>query len=216
MSAMSSPRPVLFSDRGCPFAHRVLALLRHLEVPHDSHEARLGELPADLTRLSPSGRIPLLVHGEVVIGESRVILEHLAEAYGMEDAYPRLLAARTRARHAMALLDVFVAPTLTRAEAGLGEARLAECLDVLASVSEEAAPSPGLLAFHVAPIWLRLQWWHPEGPVTRAILRRPELAAWLDATTQLEAVARTTPDRAENVADFRTLAAMHAAPRRGA
>ena len=28
------------------------------------------------------------------------------------------------------------------------------------------APAPCVLTFHVAPIWLRLQWWRPAGAVT--------------------------------------------------
>ena len=37
--------PVLFADRGCPFAHRVRALLDHLTVVHDVVESPPGERP---------------------------------------------------------------------------------------------------------------------------------------------------------------------------
>ena len=32
--------------------------------------------------------MPLLVHGDLSIGESRVMLDYLAEAYAFEHAYP--------------------------------------------------------------------------------------------------------------------------------
>ncbi|MBK7580484.1 MAG: glutathione S-transferase N-terminal domain-containing protein [Myxococcales bacterium] len=198
---------MLFMDRGCPFAHRVLALLEHLGVGYDSHEAPLGALPEGLSRWSPSGRIPLLIHGGVTIGESRVMLEHLAEAYGFDSAYSDVLNERTLERHAMALMDGSVAPWLTRDDAEPEPTRLAECLDVFEGVTH-SPPGPGLLSFHFAPVWLRFQWWWPDGLITRAIRDRRTLAAWLDQAAQLPAVVRSAPSQAENVADFRAACAM--------
>lgn len=195
-------KPLLLADRGCPFAHRALALLDHLNVERDLRESAIGQLPEGIEQWSPTGRIPLLVDGDVVIGESRVMLEHLAEAHGFADAFPRELSARTMHRHAMALFDVVLVSRLLRDDGKGNAARLEECLDVFERVMR-TPPAPSLLAFHFAPIWLRFQWWHPEGAITRAILRRPSLASWLDEATRLPAVVRTSPDREENVADYR-------------
>jgi len=195
-------------DRGCPFAHRVLSLLDHLGVEPETREAPLGQLPEGLERWSPSGRVPLLVHGALVIGESRVMLEHLAEAYGFDSAYPRELTQRTLQRHAMALMDGSVAPALTRPDWKPDAARLAECLDVFEGATQ-APPEPGLFTFHFAPVWLRFQWWHPEGAVTRALADRPKLAAWLDDAASLAAVQRTAPSKADNVADFQAACVIH-------
>ena len=202
MRESTPPRPLLLMDRGCPFAHRVLALLDHLGVAYETREAPLGQLPEGVERWSPSGRVPLLVHGALVIGESRVMLEHLAEAYGFGSGYPLELTQRTRQRHAMALMDGSVAPALTRPDSKLDAVRLAGCLDVFEGATQ-APLEPGLFAFHFAPLWLRFQWWHPEGVVTRAVRDRPALAAWLDGAASLAAVQRTAPSQAENVADFR-------------
>jgi len=79
---------ILFSDRGCAFAHRVRALLDHLQCPVDLRESMVGEKPEALYQYSSSGRSPLLVHGDLVLMESRVMLEHLAEYYAFEDSYP--------------------------------------------------------------------------------------------------------------------------------
>ncbi len=203
-------RPLIFAARGCPFAHRVLALLDHLEVARDVRQAPYGQLPEGLTRWSPSGRIPLLVHGEIAIGDSRLMLEHLAEAYGLEAAYPNALGSRTLQRHAMALLDSVLVPRLS-GDNGTGDAaRLEECLDVFEDVMATAL-QPGLMSFHFAPLWLRFQWWQPEGAVTRALRRRPPVVAWLDRAAELPSVVRTSPDRSRNVSGYRAAGAVHGA-----
>lgn len=187
----SWPRPVLFMDRGCPFAHRVLALLDHLDVAHDTKAAPVGQIPDGLEAWSPSGRIPLLVHGAIAIGESRVMLEHLAEAYAFDCAYPSELVRRTLHRHAMALFDNFLIPTLLRGDDGLATARLAECVDVLERVTADSLPEPGLLAFHLAPMWLRCKWWRRDRAITHALASRRALAGWLDDAARLPAIVRT-------------------------
>jgi glutathione S-transferase len=195
--------PALYADRGCPFAHRVLALLDELGVAPELRIALPGDVPDGLRAFSPTGRIPLLVHGDIAIGESRVMLEHLAEAYDFDAAFPRDLARRTRHRQAMALMDGVIGPHLFRAGPPNAKemARLEECLDVLGELTADP-PAPSLLAFHLAPTWLRFQWWRPESPVTAAIRARTKLRAWLDAAAALPSVKRTAPDAAENIADF--------------
>lgn len=204
MSAAEA-RPTLFGDRGCPFAHRVRALLDHLAVAHDVIESAPGERPAGLGRWSASGRIPMLVHGELAIGESRVMLEHLAEVYAFDGAYPASVSERSIHREAMAIVDGEIAPALFIAGGGdrrLPEARLGEYLDRLEGVARITAPAACVLSFHLAPIWQRLQWWRPEGEITRSLRARPRLVEWLDATIRIPAVARTSPSRIDNIRDF--------------
>jgi len=205
---ISPPRPLLLSDRGCPYAHRVLSLLDHLGVTHEARQAPIGQLPDGLRSWSPSGRVPLLVHGEIVIGESRVMLDYLAEAYAFASAYPRELAARTLQQHAMALMDIVVAPRLSLGDKDLDEPRVAECLDIFESVAVATPFEPCLLAFHFAPVWLRFQWWRPNGAVTRAIRSRPRLAAWLDRAATLASVARTGPRQQDSEDDFHAACAI--------
>lgn len=203
-----SERPLILADRSCPFTHRVLALLAHLDVSHDLREAAAGAIPQGLQRWSPSGRIPLLVHGDIVIGESRVMLEYVAEAYAFATPYPGGLVESTLQRHAMAVMDTTVAPLLfpTLQENTLDPSRLSECIDVL----EQAvltSPPPNLLAFHLAPIWLRFQWWHPDSAVTRLVRARPALAGWLDEAVHLPSVVSTSPKRSDSVADYHDVCA---------
>ena len=193
----------LYSDRGCPFAHRVLALLDHLGLPFERHESKLGEKPDGLARYSASETIPLLVHGDLVLTESRVMLEYVADRFGFAGAFPSDLASRARHRHAMAVVDDFLAPHLLRASlADTERARLEDSLRALEAATAGSESGPSLLAFHVAPIWLRYRWWKPASPIIRAVEAHPSLSRWLDAAVALDAVASTAPDHAADAAEI--------------
>jgi glutathione S-transferase len=200
---LSPAIPILYSDRGCPFAHRVLALVEHLGCPIEGHESALGEKPSGVFRHSASGRIPLLAHGELAITESRVMLEYLSETFDFADAYPAELQGRTLHRHAMAVVDDFFASALFRpSDVEIAGLRLDDAVRDLATATATVSPRPCLLAFHVAPIWLRFRVWHPNGAVTRAIEANPPLRDWLDAAVALEAITRTAPDPAVHRGDL--------------
>ncbi len=193
--------PVLYCDRGCPFAHRALALFTHLDVPFERHEVRVGEKPAGIERYSASGRIPLLVHGTLVLTESRVMLEYLAERYELADAYPGDLRERTLHRHAMAVADDYLAPRLLGRAAGRDE-RLPDVLDAVEAATATTPPIPCLLALQLAPLWNAFCAWYPNGDVTRAIEARPPLRSWLDAANALDCVARAAADPATLAEDL--------------
>lgn len=196
-AATAGPRPVLFFDRGCPFSWRVLAIASHLGVALDARACRLGEKPEGIERHSPSRRVPLFVHGEVVLAESRVMIEYLAELHGLAGALPDSIPERARHRHAMTVVDGEIAPFLfSRELAPKGVARLEEALDVVESVAERDASPPSLFTLHAAPIALAFRAYRPGSPVTRAILARPRLRAWLEASAALPCIADTAPDLA--------------------
>ncbi|MEJ2347042.1 MAG: glutathione S-transferase N-terminal domain-containing protein [Gammaproteobacteria bacterium] len=192
---------ILFSDRGCAFAHRVLALLDHLERSADLRESLVGETPAGLYQYSSSGQLPLLVHGDLVLMESRVMLEHLAEYCELEESYPADLGARSRHRHAMAVVDGVLVPLLF-GRTDVDTRRLNDVLRVLEVAFATVAPRACLLAFHVAPIWLRFRLWQPAHTVTYAIQARANLCGWLDAAVQLVSLRRTAPDPATHDEDL--------------
>jgi glutathione S-transferase len=188
---------ILFSDHGCPFTHRVLALLDHLGHQPERRESMVGEKPDGVHQYSSSGCVPLLVHGDLVLTESRVMLEHLAEHYELAGAYPADLGARSRHRQAIAVVDDFLAPLLfARADTEVDGPRLDDVLGFVEHATATVAPHACLLAFHVAPIWLRFRWWHPAGSVTRAVEARGKLCGWLDAVVELDSLKRTASDPA--------------------
>lgn len=120
----------------------MLALLDHLGCPPDLRESMVGEKPEGLYQYSSSGHIPLLVHGDLVLTESRVMLEHLAEHYGLDEAYPADLGARSLHRHAMAVVDVFLAPLLfTPTDTDVDAPGLDDALRALEDATASAAPN---------------------------------------------------------------------------
>lgn len=202
MSELFSSPPRLFADRGCPYGQRVLALFAHLGAEHELVECAVGDKPEGLDRHSKHRRLPLLVHGELVLSESRVMLEHLAEHLRFEGALPGGQLERTRHRRAMALVDAHLAPLLVRRlEQGAG-AGLDDALDALEDATRGTGPRPELVTLHVAPIWSRFRWWHPTGQVTRLVEARPELCRWLDRAVELDCVTQSAPDKAAHLADF--------------
>ena len=173
----------------------MLALLEHLGCPPDLRESMVGEKPDGVYQYSSSGVIPLLVHGDLVLTESRVMLEHLAEHYAFADAYPADLKARSLHRHAMAVVDDYLVPLLFgRTDVHVNGPRLDDALRALEAATAHAAPQPHLLAIHIAPIWLRFRLWHPAHAVTHAIEARDVLCHWLDAAVQLDCIKHTAPD----------------------
>jgi glutathione S-transferase len=168
----------------------VIALVDHLDFEIERRESMVGDLPEGIADYSSSGAIPLLVDGDLVITESRVMLEHLAERQGFDAAYPEDLASRTRHRHAMAVTDENLVPALSGAES---TRRIPETLDALEAVAD-GEPTVCLMTLHIAPIWLRLRLWQPRGDFARAIEARPSLRRWLDDTVALPCIARTSPD----------------------
>lgn len=194
------PTMQLVADEGCPFAHRILALGVHLGLDLATVEVPIGSKHPVAAAHSPTGRVPLLVHGALVLGESVVIGDYLAEVFGWP-GFPDPPGERARHREAMALFDSFVVPGVfqplpvhPRAEETL------ELLDVLvAGLPEE----PSRLAFHLAPFYLRLVLWYPEGPLRAAVARLTRLDAWLGAVCRLDAVAQPAPSATEAATHLR-------------
>lgn len=81
-----SLRPwLLMSELGIPFVEKVVPLFR-------------DDTAKSLMRLSPSGRVPALIDGDIVIWESLAIIKYLAERFPDHRVWPRKRAARAQAR----------------------------------------------------------------------------------------------------------------------
>lgn len=59
---------------------------------------RQPETRAEILKYSPAGKVPTLIHGEIVVWDSLAIAEYLAEAFPEAGLWPADTAARARAR----------------------------------------------------------------------------------------------------------------------
>ncbi|MFN3075341.1 MAG: glutathione S-transferase family protein [Alphaproteobacteria bacterium] len=75
-------------------------VLKHLGVPFAEETVRLrqADTKAEILKRSPSGKVPLLRHGSVVVWESLAICEYLAEIFTEAALWPRDREARALAR----------------------------------------------------------------------------------------------------------------------
>ncbi len=195
-------RPLLFADRGCPYAQRVLALVRHLDADVECQESVVGEKPVGVFSYSSRGAIPMLVHDGLVFTESRVMLEHLAEYFRLSDALPAQLNERSLHRHTMAVAD----GTLARWLFAPGDPDVPSLEDACRALSASVAIGPlqpSLLALHVAPMWIRYRLFRPRSAVVCRVEATPSLAAWLDDAASLPCIQDTLPDRGVLASDLR-------------
>lgn len=71
----------LHSYRRCPFAIRVRMVLEEKGIPYRVIEEDLSNFSEELLKLHPQGRVPLLIHNELVIWESSIITEYLDDQF---------------------------------------------------------------------------------------------------------------------------------------
>ena len=77
----------LFSTTYCPYAWCTRIVLHEKKIPFEVYEVDLKSKQEDFNRVSPTGKVPVLVDGETRVWESMVINEYLEEKYDG----PRLL-----------------------------------------------------------------------------------------------------------------------------
>ncbi len=78
-------------------AQKVRFLLAELELDYDRVTVPFGaERPRWHRVVNPTGRIPALIDGDVVVGESNAILRYLAVRERRDDLYPQALPVRGR------------------------------------------------------------------------------------------------------------------------
>jgi glutathione S-transferase len=78
---MNDLRLVIGNYNYSSWSLRPWALMKHLGLPFAEHRLALGtpEFASEVARLSPTARVPVLVHGEVTVWESLAIIEYVNE-----------------------------------------------------------------------------------------------------------------------------------------
>ena len=103
---------------GSPFVRKVLAVLAIKNVPYEQVQQMPFTNDAQFRKISPLGKIPVLIDGDLTICDSKVICEYLEAAYPEIPVFPSGLAdsetAQQRADALDALGVVAAAPPLRR------------------------------------------------------------------------------------------------------
>ena len=74
-------------------------LMRALDMPFKERQVRFSPgFHDEISRVSPAGRVPVLVAGDLVIWDSLAIVEYLAERFPLHGVWPTQPGDRARAR----------------------------------------------------------------------------------------------------------------------
>jgi len=80
---MNRPKLTLISHHLCPYAQRATIALLENEVPFERRNIDLANKPDWFQELSPLGKVPILVvNDDVVLFESSIIAQYIAETTG--------------------------------------------------------------------------------------------------------------------------------------
>jgi glutathione S-transferase len=199
---MSEPQITVYGTEYSGHAHRVVLLLRMLEIPF-----RFVPTPAEarsspeFLRLNPLGQIPVLRDGEILIADSNAILVYLAKRYAPTSQWlpeEALAAARVQRWFAIAAGELAHGPGLARRIVQWGSPgdrqRALEIGESLFRFMEaHLADTPYLAAAHPTLADLACYSYTAHAPEGGLSLRPyPAIRGWL---SRVEALPRFEPMR---------------------
>ena len=128
-------KPILYSAQRCPYARRTRIVLREKQIDFDIYEVDLRNKSEEFLRVSPYGKVPVLVVNGTSLYESNIVNEYLDEVY----KYPRLMPdnpeQRALARTWMAFANEYFFPAIYGAYMGyereFSEEQVQEALEKL-------------------------------------------------------------------------------------
>jgi glutathione S-transferase len=195
---------VLHSYRRCPFAIRVRTVLEEKGLPYTVIEENLKEPSAELLRLHPEGKVPLLIHNGRAIPESALITEYLDENFPGHPLRPSSEIGRAEIRLWTQWCDQEFKPELDRFKykypqlSAESQAQVVASLRQMLQKLEQALSSqPYLLGndltladIHLFPFYRQLS--KTAFPTHHS---SPMLDAWLERITSRPAFARVMEKR---------------------
>ena len=100
MAVVANRRSVMtmFSDSRSPYSHRVRMVLAEKSITVDVVEVDPASPPEDVIDLNPYGTLPTLVDRDLVLYESRIIMEYLDERFPHPPLLPVDPVSRARSR----------------------------------------------------------------------------------------------------------------------
>lgn len=173
----------LFSAPRCPYCHRTRIVLAEKDITFDTIDVDINNLPEDLSELNPYNTVPTLVDRDLVLYDSRVIVEYLDERFPHPPLMPVDPVSRAKTRLALHRVETDWYPLmhdiLTRGEKVVAKSRkmLRESLTASAEV------------FSVMPYFLSQEFSLVDATIAPVLWRLPVLGIEL-------------PDEAKPVLDY--------------
>ncbi|WP_348759946.1 glutathione S-transferase N-terminal domain-containing protein [Candidatus Methylocalor cossyra] len=96
---------ILYSSPACAYSHRVRIVLFEKNIAADIEYVDTAKLPEDLLAANPLGNIPTMVDRDLVLSDSRIIMEYLDERFPHPPLHPMDPVARARARMLVHRID---------------------------------------------------------------------------------------------------------------
>ncbi len=88
----------LYHRPDCPFCWKVRIFLQEAGIELQEIAVKLGERHPDVIALNPNATVPVLIDGDLVLWESAVIVEYLAEKFLITDLMGSSLIQRAQIR----------------------------------------------------------------------------------------------------------------------
>jgi RNA polymerase-associated protein len=156
----------LYSGDADLLSHRVRIVLAEKDVTVDILTSKTQQLPEDLIHLNPYNTLPTLVDRDLVLYESRIIMEYLDERFPHPPLLPVYPIARAKSRLTMYRIEQDWYSLVDRIEnapkkaSDLARKELAESLITLAPVFNDTpyflSQEFSLLDCYIAPLLWRL------------------------------------------------------------
>jgi glutathione S-transferase len=190
----------------CPFVQRSIITLQEKGVPYEIEYIDLTAKPSWFLKLSPTGKVPLLLVGDHVLFESAAINEYLDETTGETRLHPKdpLVRAQHRAWIAFASdLNFSVHKVMVSAEELDARAAADVIRPRLQRLEQEVAgplfsgEALCLVDAATAPALQRLHWCQQRKPQLELFAELPKVEKWKDALLRRPSVVRSTVEDIE-------------------
>lgn len=205
MTSAANKRSVmtLFSNKTDIYCHQVRIVLAEKGVAYETEVVDPQSLPEDLMELNPYGTIPTLVDRDLVLFNSRIIMEYLDERFPHPPLMPVYPVARGKSRLLMMRIEQDWYPVLEKAEKGTEEERmqaLKQLKEELLAIAPIFNQTPyfmseefSLIDCYIAPLLWRMQQLGVEfsGAGSKAIKSYMERVYQRDSF--LQSVGESTP-----------------------
>lgn len=171
MSVIAPRRTVitLYSGASDVHSHRTRIVLAEKRVVHEIIEVSLGNLPEDLIDLNPYNTLPTLLDRDLVLFDSRVIMEYLDERFPHPPLMPVDPVSRARTRLMLYRIErdwYSLLPNLEAAESARKEKARKELRESITSIAPLFEAKPFFMSGEfsmvdcvIAPLLWRLPVW---------------------------------------------------------